>query len=90
MKGHEIAFKIVFCFPYVFHWIISQSVQCTMKCIPPIFLTFPAGFLIPIFFSNMNSNCSNLLDTSNLQEQVKKSILLPKVVLTFHCVKKMF
>ena len=26
------------------------------------FLTFPACFLLPINFSNLNSNCSNLLD----------------------------
>ena len=31
----------------------------------------------------MNSNCSNLLDLRNIQEQVKKRILLPKIVLTF-------
>jgi hypothetical protein len=35
-------------------------------------------------FLNPN-NCSNSLDLKNLQEQVKKSILLPKIVLTFHC-----
>ena len=38
----------------------------------------------------MNSNCSNLLDMRNLQEQVKLSILLPKSVLTFNCLSKMF
>ena len=38
----------------------------------------------------MNSNCSNLLYMRNLQEQVKKSILLPKIVLTFHCLNKLF
>ena len=43
------------------------------------FLTFPACFSIPIIFSNLNSNCSNLLYLRNLQEQVKK------IVLTFHC-----
>ena len=32
------------------------------------FLTFSA---FPIFFSNLNSNCSNLSDLRNLQEQVK-------------------
>ena len=32
------------------------------------FLTFPACFEIPIFFSNLNYNCSNLLDMRNLQE----------------------
>ena len=26
------------------------------------FLTFPVGFLIPIIFSHLNHNCSNLLD----------------------------
>ena len=54
------------------------------------FLTFPACFKIPIFFSNLNSNCSNLLDLRNLQEQVKKSILLPKFFLTFHCPNQLF
>ena len=37
------------------------------------FLTFPACFRIPIFFSNLNSNCSNLSYLGNLQEQVKKA-----------------
>ena len=39
--------------------------------------------LNPYIFSNFN--CSNLLDLRNLQEQVKKNILLPNIVLTFHC-----
>ena len=30
------------------------------------FLTFPACFSIPIFFSNLSYNCSNLLDMRNL------------------------
>ena len=29
-------------------------------------------FQIPIIFSNLNSNCSNLVDLRNLQEKVKK------------------
>ena len=37
------------------------------------FLTFPACFKIPIIFSNLNYNCSNLLDLRNLQKQVKKA-----------------
>ena len=37
------------------------------------FLTFPACFSIPIIFSNLNSNCSNLLHMRNLQEQVKRA-----------------
>ena len=55
-----------------------------------VILTFSACFDIPIFFSNLNSNCSSLLVLRNLQEQVKKSILLPKIVLTFHCLNKLF
>ena len=46
------------------------------------FLTFHACFKNPIIFSNLNSNWSNLLDLRNLQEEVKKSILLPEIVLT--------
>ena len=38
-----------------------------------IFLKFNACFYITIVFSNLNSNCSNLLDLKNLQEQVKKA-----------------
>ena len=34
------------------------------------FLTFPACFSVPIIFSNLNSNCSNLFDLRNLQEQI--------------------
>ena len=37
------------------------------------FLTFPACFWIPIIFSTLNFNCSNLFDMRNLQEQVKKA-----------------
>ena len=43
------------------------------------FLTFPADFLIPIIFSNLNSNCSDLLDLRNLQEQVKKAFCYQKL-----------
>ena len=39
-------------------------------------------FLNPIIISNLNSNCSNLLDLRNLQEQVKK-ILFQKLLLPF-------
>ena len=45
----------------------------------PFFLTFPACFLIPIIFSNLNSNCSNLFNLRNLQEQVKKALLYQKL-----------
>ena len=32
----------------------------------------------------------DLSDLRHLQEQVKKNILLPKIFLTFHCLKKLF
>jgi hypothetical protein len=35
------------------------------------FLTFPAFFYNPIFFSNFNSNYFSLADMKNLQEQFK-------------------
>ena len=37
------------------------------------------------FFFNLNPNCPDLLDLRNLQEQVKKPL-----VLTFHCLNKLF
>ena len=43
------------------------------------FLTFPICFYIPIIFSNLNSNCSNLLGMRNLQEQVKKAFCHQKL-----------
>ena len=48
-----------------------------------IFLTFPACFKIPIIFSSLNSNCSNLLDMRNLQEQVKKAFCYQKLFWPF-------
>ena len=47
------------------------------------FLTFPACFLIPIIFSSLNYNCSNLLDLWNLLEQVKKTFCYQKLVWPF-------
>ena len=41
------------------------------KNVKRFFLTFPADFLIPIIFSNLNYNCPSALDLRNLQEQVK-------------------
>ena len=53
------------------------------------FLTFPECFLMPIIFSNLNSNCSNLSDMRNLQEQVKKAFCYQKLFWPFtawiHC-----
>ena len=36
-----------------------------------------------MFFSNLNSNCSNLLDMRNLQEQVKKAFCYQKLFWPF-------
>ena len=47
------------------------------------FLTFPACLWIPINFSNLNPNCSNLLDMRNLQEQVKKAFCYQKLFWPF-------
>ena len=47
------------------------------------FLTFPACFSIPIMFSNLNYNCSNLLTMRNLQEQVKKAFCYQKLFSPF-------
>ena len=48
-----------------------------------LFLTFLSDFWIPIIFSNFNSNCSNLLDMRNLQEQVKKAFCYQKLFWPF-------
>ena len=44
------------------------------------------SFWIPISFSNLILNCSNVSDLRNLHEQVKKSVLFLK----FHCLNKFF
>ena len=57
---------------------------------PIYFLTFPAYFSIPIIFSNLNHNSSNLLDLRNLQEQVKKAFCYHKLFWPFTVLKKSF
>ena len=54
------------------------------------FSNFSCMFLNPNIFSNLNSNWSKSLDTRNLQEPAEKSIMVPKIVLTFHSLKKLF
>ena len=58
-------------------WI--QIVPCMQFPIYELFLNFPACFWIPIFFSSLNSNCSNLLDMRNRKEQVKKAFCYQKL-----------
>ena len=43
------------------------------------FLTFTACFSILMIFSNLDYNCSNLLDLRNLQEQVKIAFCYQKL-----------
>ena len=52
-------------------------------CSKQFFLTFPACWSIPIIFSSLNSNCSNLLDMRNLQQQVKKAFCYQKLFWPF-------
>ena len=48
------------------------------------FSNFSCMFLNPnIFFSNLNANCSNLLDMRNLQENVKKAFCYQKLFWPF-------
>lgn len=44
-----------------------------------LFLNCLVGILITIVFFNLNLNCFIVLDLRNLQEQVKKNFLFPKV-----------
>ena len=59
------------------HIINSKDVRLFFN--QTYFLTFLAWFSIPIIFSNLNSDCSNLLDLRNLQEQVKKAFCYQKL-----------
>ena len=43
------------------------------------FSSFSCMFLNPNNFSNLNSNCSDLLDLTNIQEQVKKVFCYQKL-----------
>ena len=45
--------------------------------------TFPICFSMPIIFSNLNYNCSNLSNMRNLQEQVKKAFCYQKLFWPF-------
>ena len=47
-----------------------------------IFSNFSCRFLNPNNFSNLSSNCSNLLEMRNLQEQIKKAFCYQKLFWT--------
>ena len=68
-----------------FYWFCVAKSELFEKW---AFSNFSCIFQIPIFFSNLNSNCSNFLDMRNLQEQVKKAFCYQK--LTLHWLNKLF
>ena len=91
--------RTIFCYElYVFlsvvrSYVISRFLGKKMVMLLPtqrVFSNFSCRFLNTNIFSNLNSNCSNLLDRRNLQEQVKKAFWIPKIVLTLHCVNRLF
>ena len=55
-------------------WLFSSLLFFSLFCLLNniTILTFLANLYIPIIFSNLNNNCSNVLDLRNLQKQVKK------------------
>ena len=61
--------------------------QCNFRSLEGMEVNFFSNiscmFLKPIIFSNLNSNCSNLLDLRNLQEQVKKAFCYQKLFWPF-------
>ena len=62
---------------------VQVKVLSLLKLLCYTFLTFPACFKIPIFFSNLNSNFFSLLDMRNLQEQVQKAFCYQKLFWPF-------
>ena len=59
--------------------VLRKKIFCKESMVKIFFLTFPTCFWIPIIFSN----CSNLLDLRNLQEQVKKAFCYQKLFWPF-------
>ena len=70
------------CGPSVYCILVNGMLEKAFHAHFP-FLSFPACFWIPIIFSNLNSNCSDLLDLRNLQEQVKKALCYQTLLLPF-------
>ena len=59
----------------------SWDFECLNKKL--VFSNFSCMFLNPNIFSNLDYNCSNLLDLRNLQEQVKKAFFYQKLFWPF-------
>ena len=82
-------FKLIWGLPNLRHFITIRKIQNNLQMKEYICLlkfdlmtslelenlqnSFSNFSSIPIFFSNLNSNCSNLWAMRNLQEQVKKT-----------------
>ena len=80
-----------------YKWLLTGWCTCKLLLLTfeamatlPIFLqyhssfsNFSCMFLNPNIFSNLDSNCSNLLDMRNLQEQVKKAFCYQKLFWPF-------
>ena len=54
------------------------------------FLTFPADFSIPIFFFQFELQFLQFFRSEKPPGTSNKSIVLPEIVLTFHCLNKLF
>ena len=64
---------------FIFLFFQRYQKLMTIKLQFLYFLTFPVCFWIPIMFSNLNLNCSILLDMRNLHQQVKKAFCYQKL-----------
>ena len=57
--------------------LLSKTAGCccakSQKVLHITFLIFPACFYIPIIFSNLNSNCTNVLDLETSRNKLKKA-----------------
>ena len=75
LSGDVIIGESIFCTTLILYFLSEIEYMKILNYYlnQSIFLTFPACFEIPMNFSNFNSNCSDLLDLRNLQEQVKKA-----------------
>ena len=60
-------------------FVILNVFKFTWLKIKQLFLTFPACFWISVIFSNLKSNCANLLNLRNFQKQVKKAFCYRKL-----------
>ena len=81
-KKFKLILEIFFSFMY---WKFSNCImKISSKCnVEKGFSKFSCMFLNSDDFFNLKSNCSNLLDMRNLQEQVKKAFCYQKLFWPF-------